>query len=401
MAHLTKLDPDRLTHILGETISKLHQDCEVDLDLLIQSHKPKRSLSLDKWVLDTNSVYRQKPGENYNSIAPFLLSNTLIFGKEVIVPWNVMCEINSHKDSNSSSTKNASKQGIKNLKMLELLYDYGFLELNVESIPTEIDNSVLKEAGATDLKIMDRVPKDGILLTSDSYLTHIAEIMGVNTENIENISGLPETDETNPYWEVLKKKLSQDGPIKYDEAIRLLNEKRSEDAKEASESDPEKLLEEKIRKKEIIRFVEDGSSIIALSRETKIIPTFDLINEIVEKCEEYNGDRYLSENILEKMRKSIGGTPTTSRPNLVFIIPSEYVYKSSEIRQIDALEELYNIKNCDMNTINPDSNNKDSIENSMIHASIESNCPIVCSPEEDTRKFRLLDLDFYSVDLDR
>ena len=391
MSDYIKLITD-LSEILSDKL-----DTEINTSLM--SNSPTKALESKQWVLDTNSIYRQKPDEDYTSIVNFILTNPVLYDRELLVPWNVICEINRHKDSNKSSNVNASKQGLENLKMLNLLDNIGFLSFKIEEVPNKIDNSIRKNTGVTDMSIVNSVPEEGVLFTNDEHLIEISEMMGVSTDRIENVSGFSESKNEEDYWAPIKEELNKTGPRDYQEVSDQLENLLSDSDNEHQIS-AEAIINKKLRSGELIHTPTNVHNIrIALAKEISIIPTFNLINKINRTLVEIDGDNFIPEEVLENIRRSIGGMNTSRRPKLKFIIPAEYVYRSSEISQVDDLEVLRYIDNAGFETVHPHSSveNETSIENVIIKSAIEQDCPVLCTDEEEMRKFRLLELSHHSV----
>ncbi|WP_323172862.1 hypothetical protein [Natrialba sp. PRR66] len=399
LSHATNNEYQVFDRLIPEISIALDETLGTESELYYSEPSPKQVLLNREWVLDTNSVYRQKPNVDYNSISEFILTNPLVYGSRFIIPWQVLCEINRHKDSNNSQTRNASKQGIKNLTIIDMMDKIGFFDIEFEPIPESIDNSIQKNTGITDLSILDSVPEKGTLFTSDKYLMNISSLMGINVDQIESLSGFSEKDHRNSYWDFLEDYLSQNGPTKYEEVIDVLQDTPIED--DLVEKDPEQLIQEKIRDNEIMKSTDDDSILLSLCSNRDALPTFSMINSIIQEIEDVDGGKYISDHALEKLRRAFGGLSSTNRPNITFILPSEYVFRAEETDQISSLETLRWIDNCNVKTINLglDSAANSDIENSIIRACTEENCTMICSPEEDTRKFRLLDIDFETVDI--
>lgn len=377
----------------------LEEKLDAELETSMNPRTPMSPVTNDTWVMDTNSIYRQKPWESYNSISEFLLSNSIIFGKEIHIPWNVLCEINRHKDANSSKTQSASDQGLENLNILKILDDYNLIDVQIESIPDAIDNSIIKNTGATDLKITNTVPEDGVLLTDDNHLLELGNIIDVETASMDDISGFSKRESEDPYWLSLHETLSNEGPIEVSKTIENLEELEIKEERNIVEKEPDQVLHEKLSSREIIKYTENDAVHIALTETIPVIPTFSLINDIQRRTRDINGDTYITGNALESIRSAIGGLPKTHRPFLRLIIPSEYVFRTSEVQQIDSLEQIRHISNCDFETVHhaSDIESSENVENALIRLSIDNDYLILCSPQEDTRKYNLLDIDYATV----
>lgn len=402
IVHPTKEDPDELEALIAGILVGINDELGIENEMGIKPHEPSKVLTSDYWVLDTNSIYRQKPEEDYNSISHFLLSNSSIYNKRIIIPWNVICEINKHKGSNSSRTRNASIRGVENLKILKEFDRIGLIKLQIQNIPDTIDNSIQENSGVTDLAILKQVPDGGVLLTSDDHLTQLSGLLDIHTESMENISGFGDPSHKEQHWDLFKNRLSEEGPMGYEDSLSVLESLRQEVTDDASSRDEQQIIQNKLNSDQLIEMVIDGARYVALSRHAKVIPTFSFINRLLDQVTEVDGETYLTGEALEKIRTAIGGIPTTYRPSITFLVPSEFIFRSSEIDQISALESLMTIKNCTFKTINLDVNGRIStdIEHAIIKASLEENSMILCTPDEDVRKYNLLGLDFRIAKLD-
>jgi rRNA-processing protein FCF1 len=398
--HTSEETADELEQLIFDCLDDVRDRFDVEIEIKSVPQTPLEESLSDTWVLDTNSLYRQKYGEDYTSIVSFILKSRLIFGKHVIVPWNVVCEINRHKDKGSSSTQNASRQGVDNLQMLRLLDKTGFLELTVEDIPETIDNSIDQTAGASDLAILNSVPEDGTLITSDKMLSKIAMSMGVHTQNIKEINKSEQKDEKSN-WNKIDKKLSNKGPLKKQKIIESLEDTNEQESSK-NEKSPEKQISSKLNENAVVRTIISDEPHIAKAQVKKVTPTTSLINNLVNNIVELEGDCYLNDHALNKIRRSVGGISSNNRPKLVFVIPVQYVYRYSEMNQIESLEKLQNLANSEFRTNN--NNNVETyadstIENAVIKTSNEQESVILCNPDEEIRKYNLLGIDFKTVDL--
>lgn len=104
----------------------LDDEVEGDMRMYSPSEPLPESTHKQTWVLDTNSLYRQRSTQGSDQIAEFVAENKVLHNKKIKVPWQVLVEINRHKDARRQ-TRTASEQGIQNIEVIKSFSDHGFL----------------------------------------------------------------------------------------------------------------------------------------------------------------------------------------------------------------------------------------------------------------------------------
>jgi hypothetical protein len=385
---------------LFSTLSSwINDNYEAEVQIRSWSNPPSEALTADSWVLDTNSIYRQRPDQSYNAITSFIINNPIIVNKKITIPWNVVCEINKHKDQGTTSTKNASKQGLDNLLILKTLNEFNIIELDVETPPKDIDNSIRDDLGATDLAIVNRVPEDGVLFTDDEQLIKICELFDINTEQMKNISNLDSDDPNDQIWDLAKTENLANGPAMFENLDESIDGYIGQNDELSVEKTSSEIISDKLRNSELMEVASDGDVLLALTKEIEIVPTMSFLNELSECIVEINNNKYITDKTLEKIRASVGGMPTSHRPKLTFIVPSEYILRSSELHHMETLEHLTAVENINMRAENTHGERSDTVEQLAIDLSAEEGCSILCTSEENIRMYRLLDVNYCIVDL--
>lgn len=383
--------------IINLFIEKIEKQMEEELIFRRESFRPSWAVRADSWVLDTNSVYRQIANKESNSISDFILNTPFICGKKILIPWNILVEINKHKDEGSGSTQRASEQGLKNLGILDRLDSLDLIDLEIENLPKRIDNSVQNKVGVTDLAIMKSVPEDGVLLTDDQYLLNISSLLDIYVDTPDNLANIGEQKQEPHIWQLVESKLMEEGPLPENEVSEYISTMIKEYGESEVEKSPDRIISEKISNGQLIKVANNGAVELALTESKKAIPTSNTVNYISKNISDTNDGKMLNDDALDKMRAALGGLRTTTRPNITLLIPTEYVLRASEIGQDGILEDLTYVENLSIEAVDTYFGRSDNLEDVIIRYSMDENQPIICTQDDNIKKYDLLDLHFSIV----
>lgn len=368
---------------------------EIDEELSIQTsgeatHYPVHPTAIkSRWVLDTNALYQQKPGEGSSPISEFILNQPSPYGKEIFLPFEVLCEVNRHKTA-SGDTKRASEQGVENIQLLNLLDEFGLISFNVGSPPETVDNSIVSETGATDLSLIKYVDENSVLVTNDERLLKICRSSDVPAQDIQDLSSHSAEGYDEDIWEEVQQELLS-GRVKREEINELVEENLESYVGQggtASISDDigterDRLVKNWINQSKVVKIPgEEGQMYLQLSQEGEVVPSYGLISDIINNTTEVGGESYMSSQINEKIRSAVGGYQSHEAPFVVFCIPERYVYKAKEVGQIQALYQLTNLENAGFKSIRLPSQPSD-LDNTAVKAAKETNATLLCESTED------------------
>lgn len=298
-----------------------------------------------KWVIDTNTLYLQDREDKPRSLANFFFSTRIALHKEIIIPWQVLAEINRHKDQEAEKTNIKSstiENGVDNIRTLKILDKTGFIELNIEDTPESIDESISKKEGITDLAILRKAEEENAkLITGDQELLELAELKGTDTYNIlryvEEIEGEKGnvSDIQEEVMNVLKEE--QKGKEKILDAIEKEIERKGMGE---NEKNPESILKGLFNSKEVIEVpIKKSSDLeVAISKEYKVVPTRNFVESIDQRISQVGGEKYLNDKFLREFKKGTGLTGPF-KPKLEFLIPEDYLL--SEERNNDEITEFW------------------------------------------------------------
>lgn len=361
----------------------------------------------ETWVLDTSALYHEIPGRGPSSLMHFLLPNTNLYGKRIKVPWQVLAEINRHKDE-GTALQTASEQGVENLRILRLLQNYEFLELDIGEVPGDLDTSIMPETGATDLAILaaTREADDAVLLTRDELLINLCKVSETPVEHIEFLTTLqPEEDERDLFEEVEQELLE---PQKRDKLVdrigdrlRMKAETRdfpSHPTEEGFNENARDMLDNWLNERFVITYPVKGTFYVAQSTVVDVVPSFNLLKEIPKYIESEDG-KYLNRTFIEAMQRA-ARLSSNVFPWVHFHIPEEFVHtameetaKRDEDGILITLYQLEQLENADYSSL-PLITEEDNpnLEKIAVRAAKESESRLICLEDEAvTRLARLLE----------
>lgn len=307
------------------------------------------------WVWDTNALYYQISQNQPVNLTHFLLPRPYLYGKTFKIPWQVICEINKHKDA-APQTREASIQGMKNLKILRFLANQGFFTLDVEQIPKQIDVSILPGSGATDLGILSVVEQhpESLLLTRDQRLIDLCKIKQIPVQDMGLLPRLG-IDHEDWLWQRVKEKLGK-GVTPYQQIVEILvNALQTIDDVKGREKKRKIVYKAHAGKwlnnwkKRLIRYPKQERIMIALSESVKLIPTYSLLADLSSYIIQDLGKNYLDHNFLE-MVHNYTALPSHIRPFVLFHIPEPYIFKAvkektSTTTPLNVLTKLNELEN--------------------------------------------------------
>ncbi|MDB9264402.1 hypothetical protein, partial [Halorubrum ezzemoulense] len=262
VSHVGPEDTEDMMEKLEEINDAINSLSDLKFHFRRRRYSTRPGREYPEWVLDTNVLYRQRSAKGTDSIADFILNNPDFVGKKIRIPWQVLSEINRHKDGSTKQNTLAQK-GIENLKILDLLSAIGFIELNVEDIPDNIDNSIAPNTGATDLSLLKKVDDGAILITDDDALLDIAHLSGIPRQEISDLAGPKPVEERQPnVLDSIKSKLRTEVKSR-EELLESIsssyNSKPNMSTMNTDEDvDPEAELKDWIQNREFIRVPSDG-----------------------------------------------------------------------------------------------------------------------------------------------
>jgi len=319
------------------------------------------------WQFDTNSLYRVDPSETRECLFDFLLRNYQLYRKTFRVPWEVLFEINKHAGDASAAQRN-SERGRDNIRLLKTLEEMGFFEVDIESIPADVDNRVSGTKGVRDLTMLGKLSGDEGILTHDQSYIDLAEILGVRAcRPDELLTGREDAVETDP-WEAIREFLDngaasvsdleshlfeQSGTTEplpdftRDDFHGLLRQKRGPIRHPSAQSPPEQLT----------FYAEDSVQMVALAEPVEVLVTADAAEKLVtDMIERIDGEDLLPKDLLVDIRERHDpiadpiwpAVTLTIRSKDLFRVAGEKTGPNSEttgdtsMGQLHRLHELYN-----------------------------------------------------------
>jgi rRNA-processing protein FCF1 len=353
----------------------------------------EKKLGAQKWTLDTNSIYHQISNDKASSILYTFIPTDELFNSEIIVPWVVLYEINSHKNTDDAGAT-VRQQGTENLEILSILDDYDFIDLQIEDVPSQVNGNVQSSA-ISDMHILSTAQSENSgLFTSDGELRRIANAAEVQAIDIREYATFePETEPHQSIWENIEDDFSS-GPIKREALVDLIVQKsreeiaRSFSIKQTSKVDlreqAQDLIHQWVEKEMIVPFVDNSSILYADTQRYDIVPTYDLISHIPNNVEKHKGINYLNGTFLEKMRRRYG-MPSNKRPILNFCVPESYVLKAQQECSsgkiegtLKALLHLDSIQNSQYESISINNASSSNVEDDAIDTAKERDSLLLC-----------------------
>lgn len=386
--HIAHALEDQVTEFenrIRDLIPALEEELDTNVNLSnIHTHTYESPLLEDKWVLDTNTLYKQSPHSDSTDISNFILENKNIYNTEIHIPWQVICEINKHKEE-STSKKRISKQGIDNLETLKLVSDFGYIDLHIEQAPDTIDNSIIPDTGATDTGILSYVPDDATLLTNDQRLKKLAEVC--ETKVYDVVSETSQDTTKSDIWEEVETKLENDQTL-FSEFIEFVDDivsTREFSGIENKPPNPESLVKEWVRNNHIVQYYDEGEKYVSLSQKFEVVPTYKMVREVIDNVKKHNSEHLFTKDFLEELRRELGRLPQNKLPVVSFIIPEQFVYRASEVDQLEELLKLSNVDNCHYKSISvsvDQSALQTELNEAVIKAAQMEEAIVLCNSEE-------------------
>lgn len=369
----------------------LSDEFDGDLRLFTPSEPLSEPVHKQTWVLDTNSLYRQRSSQGNDKITEFIAENKTLHGKNVRIPWQVLVEINRHKDA-QTRTKTASERGIQNIEILKMFSEHSFFNLEVEDVPDNIDFSVFPKAGVTDIAILSSMEDDEILVTGDEYLqslAHVQDVYGINTSSLAKRKPLEEEEaqlwseaenilEDHPTVEQFKTELVDAEPV--DRSHQTIGSISNGISYDINERKVDSLLSDWQKDRNIIQFVIGDEIHLSQSKPVEVVPTYGLLDELVDNLAEQNGEKYLPEDTLEAARAAVAGLQQHIYPHLEFLIPEGYSYQADEVDQVGMLFRLASTENTTYHSVVTETDNgPQSLNQVALRTAKENGCILLCS----------------------
>lgn len=385
MIHVRPDDRQEVIETLTQISDDINELSDNELHLRKRDTSAADGRECPRWVLDTNVLYRQRSAEGTDSIADLILNNPGVTGKEILIPWQVLSEINRHKDG-STKQSNLAEVGFDNLNILHILSQFEFFDLTVENVPDNIDNSVIPKTGATDLSLLKKANEESILITDDEALLNIADLSDVSHQDISNIAGpKPMEERQGNILESIKSEL-RSGPKRRPELLDSIEAAYRSNIQPNLSSmdsgnviDPEAELDKWMRNGEFIKVPSEemDDTKIHNTQIIDVVPTYGIIDQIANATREINEDYLLEDHVLESARSAIGRLGTESRPMLNFIVPEQYTYRAEDIDQIGMLFKLNQIENARYESL-PHENVNDSFNQIAVKVAKSQNAILLC-----------------------
>jgi hypothetical protein len=332
--HALKDEKEEITNKIESWTNKLNDELGVDVEASeIHQHHSHNNLHNPNWVLDTNIVYKQTKHAESTDICEYVSDEHRIYNKNILVPWQVIVEINRHKEE-SGKLERVSKRGLKNLKYLQHLDEFDYINLEIDELPQTIDNSIHPNTGTTDLGILSTVPENGVLLSNDERLIDLAKLFDINAEDI--VKSTDSTTESD-IWKNIESLLIEENQTEQDLVDKLDNLIKSESENKHRDrlDEPEDYVSSWMKGGRIIKYSTEEGSEISLSDNFEITPTYRMITRISENIREVDGENLLSRSFLENIRTSMGRLSRNELPRIEFVIPEQYVYRAKEADQVN------------------------------------------------------------------
>lgn len=259
-------------------------------------------------------------------------------------------------------------------------------------MPDNIDSSILPETGVTDLSILSGMDEDEILVTNDKYLRSLAQIQDVSTVNTQNLAKRKPFEEekaqlwseaqnileNHPSVERFRDELAEVEPV--ERSHQLTETPSVGNVNELNEERIESLLHQWQKDHRIIQFITDEAIHLSQSHPVEVVPTYGLLDELVDDLDMWDGDKYLPEGTLEAARTAVAGLHQHTYPYLEFLIPETYSYRASEIDQVGMLFRLVSTKNTTYRSVTPESGKESqSLNQTSLRAAKENDCILLCS----------------------
>lgn len=345
---------ENLLQFISNEIDDSVEFGRIDLDLNTRTN-PKN------WIFDTNAIYHQIVDDKSSNILRSILPNLQIYDKELIIPWPVVYEINKHKDDSDSGPPPAvQEKGIDNLETLQILYEYEFIDLKVESPPSPIRTAV-SESHIADLHIMKKAESEegSVLISGDRRLRKLAGISGAEVIDIRELAVVNDTpDLGSEVLEQVHGKIGSEIDTR-EEIIDQIEENKKETINETVYKHPntaeaDDYLEEWVKDGEIITYIPKDKNEIKYEKcvDVDLVVTPSVASKLTQHIKDYDGEKYLTGEILESLSSTLN-LPTPGYPLITFHVPLTNVLGpqtttmggiSTEARHFYKIKQVQNAK---------------------------------------------------------
>jgi len=407
---------------VADKIFDLFSDC---LDVKIYNDKYTDRFnknSINDWVVDTNAVYHEIDENIGSSILRTVLTNRNLMESTIHIPWIVLYELNKHKVKGGPN-KPIQENGLENLRLLEILSEHGFIDINFQKFPDDIPSNV-QESSVSDLYLSKFAQdNDAAIITGDERLRKLNNISGVQTidlysyANVETIPDIEDQAKERVLNEIgeniekhsdiinkLKNEIEKAGSNKMEHHKSIPN--RQIDQEKLPESASE-YLQQWIGENELIAYPSpkpDGENSSSDDEETEgdhekelryektseynVVPTMSVVSEICGNIYEFQDEKYLNKKILEKFKELVN-YQETGKPTMHFHFPVASVisYQSKTTgrlsREGTKLYKLKQLVNSNYTTEELSQADRDDVIHDSVLLAKENDCALLCGDDEE------------------
>jgi len=367
-------------------------DIEIEASYNLSSSSP---LSFECWVFDTNALYHQIVDDEPSNVLRTIMPNRELHSSKIEVPWATLYEINKHKDRGNAPPR-AQEQGLENLRTIELLDDLGFIEANIQELPEEIHTNI-GESDIADMYVLQFAQKNNAaLISGDQRLREIGTASGVDVVDIHDLAVVdptPELDDTirDRILPKVGDQLSKKAGIieNLEEEIDRAYNRSTYQISGENNASAKNYLRRWVSEREIVPYIKNDEIWFANAVEKEAVITSAAIGLISNTIDECNGEKYLSEDILQELGRSFN----LSEPGYPFI---SFQAPISELlsQQSSSLEgfsmyarRLYKLSDAENIHYNSTTLDNADLQMDPTHDAVllakERSCALICTDEED------------------
>lgn len=380
----------------------------------------------DNWILDTNTVYHEIDENIGSSILRTILTNRNIMESKIHIPWIVLYEMNKHKDEGGPDAP-IQENGIENLRLLQTLSDYGFVDIVYQDFPNDIPSNV-QESSVSDLYLSKYAQENGcVVISGDQRLRSLNRMSGIETVDLysyANVETVPDIEDHtkervlskigdelkihSDIIEKLKQEIENAGTSRMEHHNSIPNRQINQEKLPESAND---YLQQWTKENELIVYpslirkegnksenaeennVESNKDVekcLMYEKTTvhEVVPTMSVVSNISDNITEFDGDKYLDDELLEKFAKLVNHQGT-GKPKMHFYFPVASVisYQSTTTGQLSRegtrLYKLKQIKNSIYTTKELNQADRDDVIHDSVLLAKENDCTLLCGEDEE------------------